>query len=83
MQSKLFESITHVIKILKTKKNLFNLVLKIKKLLRLWRMRNLSIAGKITVFKTLEITKILQLALVNVIPNAVILELDKLNKHFI
>ena len=46
-------------------------------------MRNLSIAGKITVFKALEITKILQLALVNVIPNAVILELDKLNKHFI
>ena len=46
-------------------------------------MRNLSIAGKITVFKALEITKILQLTLVNVIPNAVILELDKLNKHFI
>ena len=68
---------------MKTKKNLFNLVLKIKKLLRLWRMRNLSIAGKITVFKALEITKILQLALVNVIPNAVILELDKLNNHFI
>ena len=28
-----------------------NLVLKIKELLRLWRMRNLTIAGKITVFK--------------------------------
>ena len=46
-------------------------------------MRNLPIAGKITVFKTLVISKIVNLALVKVIPNSVILELDKIKKHFI
>ena len=42
--------------------------------------KNLSIAGKITVFKTLQ--KIVQLALVKVIPNSVILEFVKINKRF-
>ena len=63
--------------------NFINLVLKIEKSLRLWRMRNLSIADKITVFKTLAISKIVHLALVKVIPNLVIFKLDKIKKHFI
>ena len=46
-------------------------------------MRNLSIEGKITVFKTLAISKIVHIALVKVIPNSVILERDKIKKHFI
>ena len=46
-------------------------------------MQNLSITGKITVFKTLAISKIAYLALVKVIPNSVILELDKIKQHFI
>ena len=62
---------------------IINLVLKIEKLSRLWRMRNLSVAGKITVFKTLAISKIVHLALVKVIPNLVILEPDKIKKDFI
>ena len=45
-------------------------------------MQKLSIAGKITVFKTLSISKIVHLALVKIIPNSVILELDKTKKHF-
>ena len=44
-------------------------------------MRYLSVAGKITVFKTLAISKIVRLALVKVIPNSVIPELDKIRKH--
>ena len=44
-------------------KNVINLVLKVEKLLRLCRMRNLSIAGKITVFKTLSILNIVHFAL--------------------
>ena len=46
-------------------------------------MQNLSIAGKITVFKTLALSKIVHLALVKVTPNSVILELDKTKKHFV
>ena len=63
--------------------NFINLVLKIEKLQRLWRMQNLSIAGKIIVFKTLAISKIVRPALVNIIPNSIILELDKIKKSFI
>ena len=62
---------------------IINLVLKIEKLLKLWRMQNLSIVGKITLFKTLAISKKIHLALVKGIPNSVILELDKIKKHFI
>ena len=51
--------------------NFMNPVLKIEKLLRFWEMGNLYIAGKITVFKTLAISKIVHLALVKVIPSSV------------
>ena len=46
-------------------------------------MRDLSIAGKITVFKTLAISKIVHLALVKTIPNLIIQELNKIQKEFI
>ena len=39
----------------------------IEKILQIWRMRDLSIAGKITVFKTLAISKIVHFALVKTI----------------
>ena len=45
-------------------------------------MWNLSIAGKITVFKTLAISKIVDLALVKIIPISIILEFNKIKKHF-
>ena len=48
------------------RKNFVNLVLKIEKLLRLWRKQNLSLAGKTIVFKTLAISKIPHLILVKV-----------------
>ena len=35
-------------------------IINIEKILRIWRMGDLSIAGKITVFKTLAISKIVQ-----------------------
>ena len=36
----------------------------IKKVLKLWRMRNLTLEGKITVFKALAMSEIVHLALV-------------------
>ena len=64
-------------------KDVINLVLKIENLLRTRRMRNLSIASKITIFKTLAILKIVHLALVKVFSDSIILELDKIKNHFI
>ena len=46
-------------------------------------MRILSIAGKITVFKTLAISKTSYLTLVKTIPNSIIEELSKVQKIFI
>ena len=46
-------------------------------------MRNLSIIGEITVFKTLAISKMVHLGLVKVILIPNILELDKIKKFFI
>ena len=45
-------------------------------------MRNLSIIGEITVFKTLAISKMVHLGLVKVILIPNILELDKIKKYF-
>ena len=56
--------------------------IKIKKNSRIWRMRDLSIPGKITVFKTLAISKIVHLALVKTITNSIIQELNKIQKEF-
>ena len=41
-------------------------------------MRNISVAGKITVFKTLAISKIVHFALAETIPNSIIQELGNL-----
>ena len=51
-------------------------IIKIERFLRTWRMKGLSIAGKITVFKTLAISKIVYLALVKTIPNLIIQKLS-------
>ena len=66
---------------LETQENIKRHIIKIEKNLRIWRMRGLSIGGKITVFKTLAISKIVHLALVKTIPNSIIQELGKIKKN--
>ena len=66
---------------LETHENFKMHIIKIEKILRIWRMRDLSIACKITVFKTLAISKIVHLALVKIIPNSIIQELNKFKKN--
>ena len=44
-------------------------------------MRDISIAGKITVFKTLAISEIVHLVFVKTIPNSIIQELSKIQKE--
>ena len=46
-------------------------------------MRDFSIAGKITVFKTLATSKVVHLALSKTIPKSIIQELNKIQKEFI
>ena len=53
----------------------------IEKLLKVWAMRQLSLEGKISFSKTLAISKIAQLALVNEVPSSTIYQLNKIKNE--
>ena len=55
-------------------------ITKIEKLLKLWRMRQLTIEGKILVFETLAISKVVHLALLKDVPSSTIAQLEKMQK---
>ena len=50
--------------------------------IKLWRMRHLSLEGKITIFKSLAISKIVYLALLTIVPKNVIFELKEIQNKF-
>ena len=58
-------------------------IAKIENVLKLWGGRNLSLEGKIKVFKSLALSKITHLALVKTIPPSIIDQLNKTQKNFI
>ena len=58
-------------------------IAKIENVLKLWRARNLSFEGKITVFKSLAVSKIIHLALVKKIRPSIIDQLNNTQKNFI
>ena len=57
--------------------------MKIQNILKLWKLRNLSIEGRIVVFKSLTISKLTHLALVTEIPTSTINLLTKIQMEFI
>ena len=61
---------------LKVLNNFFDTVKSIQQVLRFWNRRMLSLEGRIIIFKTVAISKIVYLAL-TVIPNSLIEELQK------
>ena len=73
----------HYKKKLETEENFIKHVQKIEKVLKLWRMWNLNVEGKITVFKTLVIFRIIHFFLVTIVPMEIINELSKIQKEFI
>ena len=64
-------------------KNYSQTITSIHDILKLWRMRNLSTEGKMVVFKTLAISKLVYLPLLTVIPNHITDEVAKIQKSFI
>ena len=66
---------------MKQKKTLSDMFRK-KKVLKIWKMRNLTLEGKIIIFKTLAISKIIHLSLVTNVPTEIINELHKIQKEF-
>ena len=80
----------HTIKILrvlkdtlKVQNNFLDTVKTIQQVLCFWNSRMLSLEGRIIIFKTLAISEIVYLALLTVIPNSLIEELQKIQKTFI
>ena len=68
---------------LKNEKSFLDHVTKLQKVINIWKMRNLSLLGKITIFKTLAHSKIIHLALVTNVPTATIELLSKIQKEFL
>ena len=64
-------------------KNFLETITKIQNVLRIWRMRSLTLEGKIIVFKTLAISKIVYLSIMIKVPTEIIVELEKIQKQFI
>ena len=63
---------------LMNQKNYCQVITNIYGILKLWRMRNLSVEDKIAVFKTLAISKLVYLALLTVIPDHITDEVTKI-----
>ena len=55
----------------------------IQRVLKLWKLRNLTREGKILIFKTLALLKIIFQAFVTTIANYVVIELEKIQKKFL
>ena len=68
---------------LEQEKKFFNHTVKIQNIFKLWKQRNLSIEGRIVVFKSLAISKLTHLALVTEIPTSTINLLTKIQMEFI
>ena len=64
-------------------KNFQTVVETMERTLAVWRWRNLSIAGKITIFKTLVLSKIISISFLSSIPNVIIDKIEKLQKDYI
>ena len=64
-------------------KNFLNHIVKIQNILKLWKLRNLAIEGRIVVFKSLLISKFIHLALVTEIPTSTYNLSTKIHMEFI
>ena len=64
-------------------KNFLTAISNIQSVLKIWRMRNLTLEGKIIVFKTLALSKIVHLCLTSVVPKQIIEEIENIQKNFL
>ena len=59
--------------------NFIKLIRKIENVLKIWRTRKVTVQGKIAIFKTLVISKVIHLALVTNAPHVIIDQLNKIS----
>ena len=63
--------------------NFLNIIPTVKDLLGIWKQRNLTIAGKIQVFKLLIFSKLVYVATMNTVPKTITDQLQVIHKDFI
>ena len=68
---------------IENEENFIKLIKKIENVLKIWRIRNLTVQDKITIFKTLAISKVIHLALVANVLHVIIDQSDKIQNNFI
>ena len=64
-------------------KNFISSIKKIENVLKVWKMRSLTLHGKIVIFKSLAISKIIYISHMSSVPPIIISHLDKIHKDFI
>ena len=74
--------IFHIIN-LEQDKNFYEHIVKIENILKLWRMRQLTLEGRIKVFKSLAVSKVIHLLLITKLHNNTVDLLHKIQKNFI
>ena len=68
---------------LNIEKNFLTAISNIQSVIRIWRMKNLTLEGKIIVFKTLALSKIAHLCFTSVVPKQIIEEIENIQKNFL
>ena len=64
-------------------KNFVCTIEKIENVLKVWRMRHLTLHGKIVIFKTLAISKIVFVSYISSVSEVILKELENIHKNFI
>ena len=67
---------------LKEERNFYTTVTNIQRVLKIWKMRNLTLEGKIVIFKTLAISKIVFQSMITPVPRHIVNELERTQKTF-
>ena len=67
----------------RNEKNFLHTITKIRNVLKAWLMCRLTLEGKIIVFKSLAISKIVFLALISKVPIEIMSELERIQKTFL
>ena len=75
---------THVSynKKLKEEKIFYKIVTDVQRVLKIWKMRKLTLEGKIVIFKTIAISKIVFQAFITTVTKHIVNELKKIQKAF-
>ena len=67
---------------LKEEKKIYKIVTDMKRFLKIWKMRRLTLEGKIVIFKTIAISKIVSQTFITTVPKHIVSELKKIQKAF-